>query len=89
MHNRCSQFDVAHALAANFGTGDFNATTLTNNSLKANTLVFTAVALPVTGWSENLFTEKTIFFGSQCAVVNCLWLFYFAFGPQANLIRSG
>jgi hypothetical protein len=89
VHDWCSKFNVAHALTANLGTCDFNATTLTDDSLKANTLVLTAVALPVASRSEDLFAEEAVLLGTKCAVVDCLWLLDLALGPKADLIRSG
>ena len=77
MNYWCSQFDVTHALTTNLGTSYFNAALFADNALKAHTLVLTAVALPVTGWSECLFTEQTITLWAQGAVVNGFWLLYF------------
>ena len=60
MGNWSSQFNVAHALTANLGTGNLNTTTVANLALMADTLVLTAMTLPVTSWSKDALTEQTI-----------------------------
>ncbi len=62
MSYRSCKFDVAHALTTNLCTCDFNTATLANDSLKADTLVLTAVTLPVTSRSEDLLVKESILF---------------------------
>ena len=69
---------MAHTFTTNFRTCDFNATLLTDDSLKTYTLVFAAIAFPVASWSEDFFAEQTVALWAQCAVVDRLWLFNFA-----------
>ena len=68
---------MAHAVTTNLRAGHFNTATLTNNALEADSLVLTAVTLPVAGWSENLLAEETFLLWAQRAVVDGLWLLYF------------
>ena len=72
---------MAHAITAHLGACDFNTTLLADDSLEAHALVLAAVALPVTGWSENLFAEQTVALGAQCAVVDGFRLLNFACRP--------
>jgi hypothetical protein len=78
--NRCGEHDVSHALAAHGGTGHFDTTLIANNAFITGVLIFTAVTLPVTLRTKNGFTEETIFFRAQTAVVN-------GFGFQHLTIR--
>ncbi|CAB4592563.1 unannotated protein [freshwater metagenome] len=84
MNDGCSEFDMTHALAANLRAGDFDATTFTDDALKTDTLVLTAVALPVLLWTENLFAEQAVFLGLERAVVNSFWLLDFAVRPRTD-----
>ena len=60
MANRSSQLDVAHSLASNLATRDFDAAALAHDSLVLDLLVATTRTLPVLDWSENLLTEQAI-----------------------------
>ena len=64
------KLDVSHALATNLCASYLNAATLTDNSLEADPLVLTAVALPVTSRSEDLLAEQAVFLWLECAVVD-------------------
>src|SRR5690625_6889823 len=70
MGNGRGQFNVAHALAAYLGAGYFNAASFTDDAFEAHALVLTAVALPVPGRTEDLFTEKTVLLRLEGAVVD-------------------
>ena len=83
------KLDVAHALTTHLGAGDFNTTTLTDDALKAHTLVLAAVALPVLGWTEDLLAEEAVLFRAERAVVDGLGLFHFTFGPVTDRVRRG
>lgn len=80
---------MAHALTTNLGLRDLNATTLTNNALVADTLVLTALALPVTGRAKDTLTEKAVLFWLQGAVVDGLRLLNLALRPTANVVGGG
>ena len=47
MHDGHGQFDMAHALAAHLGMGDFHAATIANDAAVADALVLAAGAFPV------------------------------------------
>jgi len=87
--DRAGEFDVAHALAANLGAGDFDAALVADDALVADALVLAAVALEVLGGAEDLLAEESVLFGLQGAVVDGLWLGDFAVGPGADLLRAG
>ena len=86
MRNRSGKLDMSHALTADFGFCDLNSAAFANLALISDSLIFSAVALPVLRWSENLFTEKTVLFGFECAVVYSFGLFNFAVRPFSDLI---
>ena len=58
-HGR-GQLDMAHALAAHLGLGDFHAALVADHALVAGALVFAAVALPVLGGAEDAFAEQAV-----------------------------
>ena len=78
MGNRCRQLDVTHALTTHLGPRDFNTTALADDALKAHALVLAAVALPVTGWTEDLLAEQAILLRLEGAVVDRLGLLHLA-----------
>jgi hypothetical protein len=61
--NRHGQLDVAHALAADAGEGDFDAAAVADDALVLDALVFAAGALPVAGGSEDPLAEEAAFSG--------------------------
>jgi hypothetical protein len=71
------EFNVTHALPTNLGASYLYPAALTNNSLEAHALVFSAIALPVTSRSEDLLAEQAIFLWLESAVVDGLWLLDF------------
>ena len=85
----CSELDVAHALTADRGLGDLNATALTDDAFEANALVLSTRTLPVTTGSKDLLTKKAVFLGLQGAVVDGFWLLDFAVRPAADVVRRG
>src|SRR5699024_514319 len=72
--HRCGQLNVAHPLTAHLGAGDFHTTTLTDDALETDALVLAAVALPVTGRSEDLLAEEPVLLRLQRPVVDRLGL---------------
>ena len=85
--NRRGQLDMAHALTAHLGAGDFNAALVADNTLVAHALVFAAVALPVLGRPKDAFAEQAVLFGLEGAVIDGFGLFDFTSGPLADLLR--
>ncbi len=67
--------------------GHFHATTVTDNALIADFLVFTAMTFPVLARSEDPFAEQAVLFRLQCPVVNGFRLDYFAMGPFSDGLR--
>ena len=82
-----SQIDVAHALTAHLGAGDFHAAAVADLALIADLLILAAVALPVLGGPENALAEQAVPFRLQGAVVDGLRLFHLAVGPLADHLR--
>ena len=80
------KLDVAHALASYLGSCNFNAAAVADFALKADSLVLSAVALPVLCRSENTLAEKSLALGLKCAVVNGFGLGYLAVRPFSDLL---
>ena len=72
------KLDVTHALASYLGTGDLNAAAVADLTLEADSLVLTAVALPVLCRAEDPLAEQTLSLGLECAVVDGFGLGYLA-----------
>src|SRR5215469_437234 len=89
MRNGHSQFDVTHALAANARQGDFHAASVADHSLMLDALVFSARTFPVARGTKNAFTEKAALLRFKCAVIDCLWIFDFAFAPRSHRVARG
>ena len=84
---RAGQLDVAHALTANLGEGDFNATLLTDHAPVLEPLVFTAQAFVVLDRTENTRAEQAITLRLERTVVDGLRLFHFAKRPGTDQVR--
>jgi hypothetical protein len=84
--HRSSKLDVTHALTTNRGLSDLYATTLTNDSLKANSLVLATGALPVLGRTEDLLAEQTVLLRLESSVVDGLRLLNFTVRPRADIV---
>ena len=54
---------MSHTLTADLAAGDFDSASVAYLAFVADLLILAAVALPVLGRSENLFAEKTAYFG--------------------------
>ena len=70
MRNRSGQLNVAHALAAHLGTGDFHAAAVADLALVADALILAAMALPVLLRPENALAEQAVALRLQGAVVD-------------------
>jgi hypothetical protein len=86
VHDGSGQFDVAHALATDLRTGDFDTALLADDALEAHALVLAAGALPVASGSEDLLAEETFALGAQCAVVDGFGLLDLTTGPVADVV---
>ena len=81
---------MAHALTADLGPGDLHAALVTDLVLvlELDPLIFSAVAFPVLGGSEDPFAVQTVPFGLQRAVVDGFRLRDFTVGPREDLLRG-
>ncbi len=77
---------MAHALATHLGARYLDATALADDALEADTLVLTAVALPVLGRTEDLLAEESVLLRTERAVVDGLGLLDLTVRPGANLV---
>ena len=80
---------MAHTLTADLGLGDLDAAAITHLALVTDTLVLTAVALPVLGRSKNALAVQAVALRLQGAVVDGLRLFDLTVAPVADLLRRG
>ncbi len=87
--HRGGQLDVPHAVAADLGPRDLDATALADDALEAHALVLAAVALPVLGRTEDLLAEEAVLLRAQGAVVDGLGLLHLAVRPAADGIPGG
>ena len=85
--DRDGQLDMAHALAANAGEGDFDAATVANDAAVLDPLVLAAGAFPVLDGAEDALAEQAALFGLESAVVDGFGVFDFPFGPGTDGIR--
>src|SRR5271168_3382541 len=86
MRNRRSQFDVAHALTADFLQRNLNAALFADDAAILHALVLAAQTFVITDRPENTGAEQAIPLRLEGAVVDCLWLLDFAEGPGANTL---
>jgi hypothetical protein len=72
------ELDVAHALATNASESHFDTATVADHSAITDSLVFTAMTLPVLHGSEDPLAEETILLRLEGAVVDGFGLQYLA-----------
>ncbi|MCY1220819.1 hypothetical protein D9M72_328490 [compost metagenome] len=87
--NGRSQLDVAHALAAHLGQGDFNAALLADHTAVLEALVLAAQALVVLHRAEDLGAEQAITLRLEGTVVDGLRLLHFTEGPGTDHLGRG
>src|SRR5579859_1838580 len=80
---------MAHTLAPYFRACYFNTTLITDNPLKTDSFIFTAVTLPVLGWSKDAFAEETILFWFERTIIDGFRFRYLTIAPTTNLLRTG
>ena len=80
----CSQFDVAHPLAADLLQGDFHAAFLADNAAILHPLIFAAQAFVILDRAKDACAEKAVTLRLERAVVDGLWLFDLAKGPRQD-----
>ena len=89
MSARSGQVDVTHAVAPDFGLGDFNTALLANHTAVLQALVFTAQTFVVLDGAKNLCTKQAIALRLEGPVVDGLGLFDFAKRPGTDFLRRG
>ena len=82
--NRSGQFDVAHALAANLGKGNFHAAFFTSNAFEFQAFVFTAQTFVVFNRAEDFRAEQAVALWLEGTVVDGFRLFHFAVRPRPD-----
>ncbi len=87
MRDRSRKLDVTHTLTTNLSFCNFNAAAVTDNALVANSLVLSAMALPVLSGSENSLAEKSVFFRFKGTVIYGFGLGYLTVRPFSDLFR--
>ena len=72
---------MTHPFSSHLGFGNFHTALIADDALVSDSLVFTAVTLPVFSRSENPFTKKTVFFRLERSVIYSLGFCNLAMGP--------
>ena len=89
MGNGRGQLDMAHALAAYFGKGNFHTAFLTGYAFKLQSLIFAAQAFVVFYWAKDFGAEQTIALRLKGTVVDGFRLLDFAVRPRADGFGRG
>ncbi len=89
MSHRDGEGDVSHPLPADLLLGNFYTAPVADDSLVADPLVFSAVALVVLGRAEDLLAEESVHLRLVCPVVDGLWLGHLTMGPRYDVLRRG
>ena len=84
MGNGCGKLNVPHSFTAHFGTRDFHSALFTYVTFIFYSLILTAMTLPILHRPEDLFAEKTVFFGFLGTVVDRFGFGYFPVRPLSN-----
>ena len=69
---------MPHAFTAYLGSRHLDTALVADNSLVAYFLILAAIALKILGWAKDSLAEKRVPFRLKCAVIDGLWLGYFA-----------
>jgi hypothetical protein len=89
VRDRAGQVDVAHALAAHLGQGDFGAALLADHAAVLHALVLAAQALVVLDRAEDRRAEQAVTLRLEGAVVDRLGLLDLAVRPRADQVGRG
>ena len=87
VRGRRGQLDVAHALTAHFGQGDFDAALFADHAAVFQALVFAAQALVILDRAKDFGAEQAVALRLEGAVVDGFRLFDFAVGPRTDFFR--
>ena len=88
MCHRRGELDMAHALAAHLGQGDFDTALLTDDAAVLHPLVLAAQALVVLDRAEDAGAEEAVPLRLECAVVDRFRLLDLAVRPGADTLRA-
>ena len=78
---------MCHALAPDFGLGNFHTAFFTNNTTVLETLIFSAETFIVLYGPEYLGAEKSVTLRLEGPVVDGFRFFYLAIRPRSNHVR--
>jgi hypothetical protein len=87
MRDRHGQLDVAHPLPAHPRQRHFDTTTIADDPLVLDPLVFSARALPVARRAKNALAKQAPFFRFESPVIDRLRIFDFALAPRPHRVR--
>ena len=82
-----NQLDMATALATNFLLGHFHSTAVTDDTLIADALVLSAMALIILGRTEDALAEEAVALGLVGTVIDGLWFQDLTIRVLQNLFR--
>src|SRR5690606_31399813 len=86
MRDRAGKLDMAHALAAHFGYGNFDTALFADDATVLQALVLAAKALVVFDWAEYLGAEQAVALGLECTVVDRFGLANFPKRPRPHFL---
>ena len=86
---RAGKLDMAEALAANAGEGDFDAALVADDAAVLHALILAAQAFPILGGAENARAKKSVALRLEGPVVDGLRLGDFAMRPAPDFFRRG
>ena len=89
MGYRHNKLDMTCTLTTNLLLGDLYATTVTDNALVADALVFATSTLIVLGRTEDALAEQAIALGLVSTIVDGLRLCHLTIRVFENLLRRG
>ncbi|MNU68899.1 hypothetical protein D3C71_582750 [compost metagenome] len=87
VRGRRGQLDVAHALAAHFGQGDFDAALFADHAAVFQALVLAAQAFVILDRAKDLGAEQAVALRLEGTVVDGFRLLDFAVGPRTDFLR--
>jgi hypothetical protein len=75
---------MTHALTSDLGLSYFNSAAVADDAFMLHPFIFTAVTFPVSGRTEDPFTEEAAFFRLETAIVNGFWILDFTETPGTD-----
>ena len=80
---------MPHALTAHHAFGNELTVFIHRHFAAAHTLQLAIVRVDIFDWAKNTLTKQAIALWLLGAVVDCLWLGYFAVAPFQDVFRAG